>query len=369
VTGVTFALEALQAFHGDALLLHAGPKLVLIDGGPSRTWPTSVRPRLEELRGERANGGALTIDLAMVSHIDADHVQGLVDMGSELVELADDRRPLPYDVRTLWHNAFDDILGDRADDLRTAALAELGGGAPDKARAAGLAVVASVAQGRMLRDQATRLGWEVNRGFDGRLVVAPEQGAKQLTLGDMRLTVISPHTTQVARLHDKWEQWLASRKEAAADLAAYADTSVFNLSSIVVMAEMGGKRMLLCGDARGDHILAGLDAAGLATGGVAEVDLLKLPHHGSIHNVEAEFFERVPARHYVVSADGRDGNPETETLELILATRADRDFTLHFTNRDGKGDLGPRLARFVADHPDVDARFREPDALGLRIDP
>jgi beta-lactamase superfamily II metal-dependent hydrolase len=366
---VTFALEALQAFHGDALLLYAGAKLVLIDGGPSRTWPTSVRPRLEELRAERANGGALSIDLAMVSHIDADHVQGLVDMGSELVELADDQRPLPYDVRTLWHNAFDDILGDRAEDLRTAALAEMGGGSPDKAHAAGLAVVASVAQGRMLRDHAERLNWNVNAGFGGRLIVAPEHGARQLSLGDMTLTVISPHSTQVARLHDKWEQWLQSRQEAAAEVAAYADTSVFNLSSIVVMAQMGGKRMLLCGDARGDHILAGLGAAGLATGGITQVDVLKLPHHGSIHNVEAEFFERVPARHYVISADGRDGNPETETLETILAIRAGHELTLHFTNREGRGDLGDRIARFLADHPGVDARFREPDGLGLRIEP
>jgi hypothetical protein len=58
-----FSLEALQAFHGDSLLLHAGttdePKLVLIDGGPSGTWATSLQPRLDELRGERAADGAL----------------------------------------------------------------------------------------------------------------------------------------------------------------------------------------------------------------------------------------------------------------------------------------------------------------------
>ncbi|HEV2786127.1 MAG TPA: hypothetical protein VGV67_07060, partial [Solirubrobacteraceae bacterium] len=71
-----FSLEALQAFHGDSLLLHAGteaePVLVLIDGGPSRPWETSLQPRLEELRAQRAGAdGALRIDLAMVSHIDS----------------------------------------------------------------------------------------------------------------------------------------------------------------------------------------------------------------------------------------------------------------------------------------------------------
>ena len=51
---MVFSLEALQAFHGDSLLLHVDDKLCLIDGGPFRTWATSLRPRLEELRAARA---------------------------------------------------------------------------------------------------------------------------------------------------------------------------------------------------------------------------------------------------------------------------------------------------------------------------
>ena len=51
-------------------------------------------------------------------------------------------------------------------------------------------------------------------------------------------------------------------------LAAFVDKSVPNLSSIVVLAELGGKSMLLTGDARGDKILEGMELAGLLeTGG------------------------------------------------------------------------------------------------------
>ena len=56
----------------------------------------------------------------MVSHIDGDHIQGLIDMAGALVELADDRQPLPYEVGGLWHNAFDDVLGNRANEVPTA---------------------------------------------------------------------------------------------------------------------------------------------------------------------------------------------------------------------------------------------------------
>jgi beta-lactamase superfamily II metal-dependent hydrolase len=363
---VVFSLEALQAFHGDSLLVHVGDKLILVDGGPVNTYALSLRPRLEQLRAARAPGGVLRIDLAMVSHIDADHILGLTDLGKEMVELADDQQPQPFDIRTLWHNAFDDILGNGADDLRTAAVDALRDGPDDKVRTSGLSVVASVAQGRELRDQATKLGWTLNRPFDG-LVTAP----RKITLGDASITVVSPHTAQVAKLHEAWERWLTHHQDVAG-VAAYNDNSVYNLSSIVVLIEAGGKRMLLCGDARGDHVLAGLDDAGVAKDGVTQLDILKLPHHGSIRNVEKDFFERLPARHYVISADGRNGNPESETLKMITATRTDDDFEIHFTNHDGENRLARRLDAFTAAR-DRDGRkfgvsFRDPAALGLRID-
>lgn len=396
---MVFSLEALQAFHGDALLLHAGtadaPKLVLIDGGPSGTYDASLQPRLEQLRLERAAGGALQIDLAMVSHIDDDHVHGMIDLGSALVELHDDSRPLPYDVHTLWHNSFDDTIGDDADALTAAAIATLaqpvGDPKADELRAAGLAVVASVGQGRKLRDQAAQLGWRVNTPFDGPVVLtrdgarrdssrrdsARRDSSRRISLDDATtLTIVCPHAAQLERLHEAWDKWLdehpkAVKKDQAAT-AAFVDNSPYNLSSIVVLAEGDGKRMLLTGDARGDHVLAGLDETGIASNGVTEVDILKLPHHGSIRNLAAEFFERIRADHYVISANGRDGNPETETLETIAASRSDDDFAIHLTNRSGKGDLEARLDAFLsakqASGRSYQVSFRDPDALSLRID-
>ena len=349
---MVFSLEALQAFHGDSLLLHAGDRLVLIDGGPVRTYATSLRPRLEQLRAARVpGGGPLRIDLAMVSHIDDDHINGLTDFGGAMVELADDHQPQPYEVAGLWHNAFDDVLGNRASELPAA---------PGP-------VVASVGQGRVLRDQAIRLGWARNEPFGG-LVVAP----RAVPFGDATLTVVAPAAPALAALDAKWEEVLA-KKAAGTHVTEYADRSVFNLSSIVVLAEADGKSMLLCGDARGDHVLTGLESAGkLAAGGVLALDILKLPHHGSIRNVDADFFTRLPARHYVISANGRDGNPESATLEAIAASRADDDFTIHLTNHDGKDDLAARLDAFVAARDAAGRRFgiefRAEGSLGLRID-
>ena len=377
-----FSLEALQAFHGDSLLLHAGtadePVLLLIDGGPSGTWETSLQPRLEELRAERAGDGALPIDLAMVSHIDSDHVAGMVDFAGELVTQQLDSEPLSYEVATLWHNSFDDVLGNDAEDLRVAAIEILASPVADRVadeiRAAGLAVVASVAEGRELRDQAQTLGWSVNEPFDGP-VVLPKEGVRKITLGPLALTVVCPHAEQLEKLHDAWDKWLKGHPKAVANPAAAQasrDTSPYNLSSIVVLAECDGKSMLLTGDARDDHVLAGLEEAGIAKAGKTHVDILKLPHHGSIRNMRAEFFASVTADHYVISADGRHGNPETDTLALIADSRDDEDFTIHLTNRVGTDDLEQRLDAFLAAKEKAGraygVSFRAEDALSLRID-
>ena len=288
----------------------------------------------------------------MVSHIDGDHIQGLTDMAGALVELKDDSQPLPYEVGGLWHNAFDDVLGNRAAEVPAAS-------AP---------VVASVEPG----PDAARPGDPRSGGRATSRSPRSSSRRARCTFGAAKLTVVAPDATALDKLDAKWEEWLSHHPEAV-QVAGYDDHSVFNLSSIVVLAEAGGKSMLLCGDARGDHVLTGLETAGkLAAGGTLALDILKLPHHGSIRNVDHDFFARLPARHYLISADGRDGNPESATLEAIAASRADDDFEIHLTNHAGQGDIAQRLDAFVAAR-DAAGRgfgvsFREEAALGLRID-
>jgi beta-lactamase superfamily II metal-dependent hydrolase len=188
---------------------------------------------------------------------------------------------------------------------------------------------------------------------------------------DLKLTVLGPSEQRVRKLHKEWEKNL--KKDAAKALAAaFDDESPFNLSSIVVLAEIGGKRLLLTGDARGDHILEGMTQAGLLTDGTCHVDLLKVPHHGSDRNVTTEFFRQVTADHYVISANGRDDNPSIPTLEMITQAREDDDFTLHLTNRSGKNDLGKHLDRFFAAQKAKRRKFgvvfRTEAALSLKVD-
>src|SRR5262249_5599545 len=116
--------------------------------------------------------------------------------------------------------------------------------------------------------------------------------------------------------------------------AAMADKSIPNLSSIVVLAKCNGKTLLLTGDARGDHILGGLEAARLAKDGKIHVDVLKVQHHGSDRNASRGFFDAVTAETYVISANGKYGNPDLDTLTWIVesARAQQRQIQLVITN-------------------------------------
>lgn len=349
-----FTLEALKAAYGDALLLHFGdpkaPSLAIIDGGPKGVYGSVLKPRLAALmkNKKRLKNGRLPIRLVMVSHIDDDHVNGILAMANELAESTGER---PYQIESLWHNSFDDILGNSAQEMAASlqpfvsnvlSAGVLAAGAPLQHVHTGL-VMASVTQGRDLRNAAKKLGWDINKEFQGKLIRSAKSGAKPIPMeasGGMTFTVLGPREAKLKALQTEWDKQRkkASAAELPAMAAAYADKSVFNLSSIIVMAESPGtdgkpRRMLLTGDARGDHILEGLEEAKLLKDGMCHVDLLKLPHHGSNRNMEESFFKKVTADHYVVSSNGdKFDNPDQDTLEwLVAARKGSKPFTVYLT--------------------------------------
>jgi beta-lactamase superfamily II metal-dependent hydrolase len=166
------------------------------------------------------------------------------------------------------------------------------------------------------------------------------RGHKPIKIGNLTLTVIAPDKDRLEALQEDWDKKIKPilKKEKAhkAEIAAFVDGSVYNLSSIVVLVEADGKRILLTGDGRGDHTLDGLKKAKLLDHGKLHVDILKCPHHGSIRNVAKEYFETITADHYVISADGKFDNPDVDTLKLISAARKDDKYTIHLTNPPDK---------------------------------
>ena len=384
-----FTLEALEAQKGDCLILSWGRtneavRHVVIDGGPGGVWTNSLAKRLDQLRkGHKLPKlEPLPIEMVMVSHIDDDHINGILDFFSAI----EDAQPsVPYRVKTLWHNSFDDILNNGPEELRSrvaslggtlaagkVASAEFGEGEGGRHSAA---IVASINQGRQLRAKADGLKILMNMGFKG-LVMAQRHRVTFGLVDGLKFHVVAPSLERLSALQGEWEKHVAAHP-AAAGVASFADQSIANLSSLVVVAEMDDRTMLLTGDARGDDILAGLASSGFigdVRTGKAHFDVLKMPHHGSNRNMTLDFLQRITADHYVISANGEHDNPDADTVEWIAKARAGESFRLHLTNEtmiepNKKTDVGAAIKAVIAQHGlEAQTQFRPAKDLGLRID-
>jgi beta-lactamase superfamily II metal-dependent hydrolase len=380
---MVFSLEALKAKQGDSLLLHFGdrasPKLILIDGGPGGVYGTTLRKRLDDIKTVRSPGQPLPIRAVMVSHIDDDHIHGVLDLTQDLVEKQDRATEPPYRVQSLWHNSFDDIIAQESNLLHSslaAAAQAAATGSPLPAEVTlslpGAVIMASVEQGRDLRLDAEKLSLNINQEWGKKLILAPKSGAKTVKMGtDLEVTVIGPNEDRLEALQEEWARQLkkikkAQPKEAQALAAAFVDNSVFNLASIILLFKAGGRQMLLTGDARGDDILGGLKRLGLLRQGKFHVDLFKVPHHGSDRNISTDFFRQVTADHYVISGDGTNQNPEIATLEMLSDARGDEHVKVHLTYREDR--LEKFYARAKAEGKNIEFIYRDDPDLSIRVD-
>lgn len=256
-------LKAVKAKHGDALILTASGATVLIDGGPSTVYNDFLKDHIEAI-GDGAEPP--TIDLMMVSHIDSDHIQGILDLTSDMIDANEEEMRPPAVITRAWLNSFSDTLVKIGVDTRQESTANSASLASSIDEDDDLAesvndhtklVLSSVRQGRNLRRDLKTLSIPINLRFENHMAIA---GANDTpwTQGELSISVIGPTKKEVEKLKKRWKKDLEKIKKKEADknaAAASLDTSVFNLSSIVCIAEAGGKSILLTGDARGDIVL------------------------------------------------------------------------------------------------------------------
>jgi len=327
-----FRFRVVQAEFGDCFVLEYGtaakPRFVLIDGGPPHTFEDHLAPVLRRLA--RRNR---VIDLALLSHVDNDHIIGLVDYFAEL-HAGTEGLPRP---KELWHNSWGraiDADGSIAPRLKALMTASRTAAMPNATNA-----TLGINEGSALRAKANLLSMPINRSVPTAHLITVDDVSKPIAFGNLSLRIVAPTKKNLEKLRKEWIEWLDKHENDVAQgdamVMSNSDQSVPNLSSIAVIAKADGKTLLLTGDGRSDHLLDGLEMAGQLDGdGRCHVDVLKLAHHGSELDVTREFFERVTADTYVVSANGRYGNPDYSTLTWVVETakEAGRKIKLVLTN-------------------------------------
>jgi beta-lactamase superfamily II metal-dependent hydrolase len=322
-------LRVIQAEYGDCLILEAdsGGKTsyILIDGGPDGVYSNYLRPELQKIAG--LNG---SLDLVVLTHVDEDHVVGLVDMLSDIGQARNRDQPPVIGVSELWYNTFRPIdsstdgSSDLVDTLSAYLSSSFAGGEMQ-------GVAYSISQGEDLWKAARILNIPLNSAFTTR-VVALENAPRPVELAGLKFWVIGPPQANLARFKRDWDKWFSKHKNDpystdAVSEARNLDTSVSNLSSIMFLVETPGRRILLTGDGKCDDVLAGLKRVGLSgPDGRIHVDVLKVPHHGSARNSSRKFFKNVTASQYVIPAGKHknDNNPDLQTLVWMVESAKQR---------------------------------------------
>jgi hypothetical protein len=342
-------LRVIQAEFGDCLILECGKAsdlhYVLIDGGPAGIYDAHLR---EELKAISDIHGKL--DLVILSHVDNDHVIGLLDLIAELRGQKANDEPETIAINALWHNTFSQTIGSGNDiEARVNALATNDTAATGAKTAAGVAIK-GISEGHRLGVAASAHGIPINPGFSYG-VVSLENTPGVVTFGDTSLHIVGPTERNLKKLRNEWLDWLREQDEKIPTsntfFMAMTDRSFQNLSSIVVLAQAGEKKILLTGDGRGDHIYDGLSQAGLLDAeGHLHVDVLKIPHHGSNRNIDRQFFKNISANIYVISANGKYGNPDLAPLIWIVEAARERDQAIELFVTNATADTQQLLREY-----------------------
>ena len=364
--GAMFKLHAVQAKWGDCLLVEYGAgrsQFLLVDGGFLSTY----RGPLWKVLNARVVPAGGRLERVILSHVDADHIRGLLGLFEELNTPRRDGAPPFLSVGGLWHNPYGVTLDPEGSlERRLKRLAAL----PAMHNVAILEFLQSIEDGKELQRLAAELN--IPRNGDGYDPLTVEMATGAVSFDNLRLTVVGPTEANLGMLRAEWEAWLDQYEAALlrGDLGMLDNTdgSPTNQSSICLVVEADGCRMLLTGDGRSDFLTEGLLARGfLDAAGRAHFDLCKLPHHGSNANITPEFFRAVTADRYVISANGTHGNPDYDTLVWLVeaAREQNREVEIICTNETNS------TRTLVVSHPPdrngYSIRILEPDADSIEV--
>lgn len=323
---MTTTVRLLDASYGDAILVSHSNEAetfnLLIDGGPAKTFgfgsggrrPGPLRIALDEIKEKHQ-----TIDLVILTHIDSDHIKGLIkafQFDGYLSNLA----------KQVWLNASSNITSfmDAVDIAENA----IPYSTDDDANT-------SVRDGKTFEQILTKLDcWRREIIIAGQII----------HVGPFKFTILSPSRKNLEKLLYIWpdendsadtagepNDYHKSFDELLTNDKFIADDSFANGSSIAFILEVENKKVLFLGDAHDATIIETLRNLDYSEQNKLAVDYVKLSHHGSQFNTSKELLSLIDCRKYLISTDGsRHGHPHKKTLARVFNAHPDNTIYLNY---------------------------------------
>jgi len=344
------SIEMLPAQYGDCLWIEYGderePRRILVDCGMKSTYRL-LSKRLK-------NSPDLSFELLVLTHVDADHIQGSIPLLQEVG---------PERFKDVWFNGWEQLPPD--DSL-------------------------GPVQGEIVSALLKKGGFTWNAPWPGEMkpVVVPKEGKlpSHTLEGGLKLTLLSPTLPRLDDLRLEWNKILAqekmkpgnagnalrrleTRRELLPDrlgrLDPFAlartkyepDKGAGNGSSIALLAEYEGKALLLAGDAFAPVLeqTIGRLLTERRQEGPLHLDAFKLSHHGSRGNTSPDLLKMVACRDFLISTNGSSyHHPHGETMARVILSQDKPRLHFNYLSDETKVWAGRALQRdfsYEAHHP------------------
>lgn len=341
-------VEMLPAQEGDCFLIAVDNKYhILVDGGTPYTYRHYLKSRLIKLAEDKK-----VIDLLIVTHVDNDHIGGIIPF---IKENGNASNPQIIPVKEVWHNSYRHLQFDKNGKLEFREKEIL------------KSIVAKGAMEEHIKNndesvkdisgyQGTTLaGLLYSNGYNWNTIsnnLPIKKGVFQEIDKNIHIKVIAPQDNELEELGKVWKKQLMQKKhsflfsdellfddayeyymrflrepfieareisymkeEENIEKLAYkeypSDISVVNNSSICFEIDYKGTLLLFLGDKSVGSLDMNLIKEKYA--------LLKVPHHGSNNNYSIEFAKKVHADVYLLSTNGRKyQHPDKEMVAKII---------------------------------------------------
>jgi len=289
-----------KALAGDSILVSTDRTNILIDGGYGITYENEIQPKLDELEN---------LDLVVLTHIDADHICGLIKM----VERDKNNRKK---IKELWFNSPNHIKVERTQDEH-------------------------IDNGHAMR--LDKLLKDYNIPVRNNIFFNENIKTEYLINNEIRLHLLSPSFDDLEALKNKFKNEEAKKcgiyngskinKEkidfreknldeidiSSIEFGKKGENSIENNSSIAFLMEYNNKKFLFLADANIDTINKSLITMGYSENKRLEVEFVKLSHHGSRNNINSDFLSIVKTDNFVILTNGKyHYHPNKEIFRLIL---------------------------------------------------
>lgn len=324
-------IKMFDAGKGDSILIQSSTTNVLIDGGTKASFDNWF-PIIKDLE---------KIDAIFITHIDDDHTNGIIKFLEHNKTLE-----TPIQIEYIFFNGFEQLF-ELVDEEETEPTYKFNGL---------ISRYNNIESGEVGFSEGTSLSYILQDNLYKEKVnknIIHNNLEKSYCIGDIKIEILSPTIDSLEELKYMWKEVLDVQGiskiiltnnhtiafenyvnhlnkqivesknissetiqtiDEHADESCLMDNSLANKTSLALLVESDGKKVLMLGDCHIEPIVQYMNKNDIDE---ISLDAIKVSHHGSKRNISKEFLEKVICNKYLISTNGHHNHPDIETLAKI----------------------------------------------------